>query len=245
MRHVGRCGLDLRFGHGLLGLGRLQHLVRGIDQRTRLVGLALGDELFFDQALFTLQVAPGFVQVDLRPRDLGPAGGSRGLGRQDSSPRSVHVGLGGTHTVFKGFRINLRDQLTSLDLGIKVDQQVADLARHLGAHRYLGDRVDGPAGRYRRLQTAAFNLRRAVLHGVGLGTLPPPPPAARQQNSDHQWRDQGSLLHTRILGKPHQTLVVTGYGPCKAGAKQPRRATSGLLAPSFEARPELYAKRSG
>ena len=239
--HVGLRAFNLRLGHAGLCLHLLEGFGGGVDQRTGLVALALGDELFLHQALLTLLVALGFNQIDLRARHRRPAGRGIGLRRHDGGACGVHIGLGRAHAVFKGFGVNHCKELPGLDLGVEVHQQVLDLARHLRTYRYLRDRVHRATGRHRGLQTAPLNFAGAVLHVSHHRTLQPPPSASAQRRQHHHTNKPVFLFHGLHSRNPRPAWTE---GLVKMRQMKGLRDAFDPLALTFRTHPDAVRRKS-
>src|SRR6202044_2744891 len=140
-----------------------------VDGGLRIVHRRLADEVALHQGLLPLVVAFGIGEIDL---GLGKPGfGIVELGAR-LIERRANIGI-----------VELRDDLTGVDMVAFLDVELHHLCRDLGRHRGLTARHDVARGiEYRargRRSFAGNRVRSDEMYGDGAGARPPPKPKGR------------------------------------------------------------------
>ena len=208
--HGGLRRADLGLRHAHLRLRCFERLLAGVNQGARLVALAHCHKLLVHQHVGTVLAALGLVQVHLRTRHLGLHGHCVGLGGEHGGAGGLVVRLGRANAVLKTLRVDLRQQLPGLDLGVEIHQHVANLTAHLRAHGHQGHRVERATGGHHRLQIAPGDFAGAVLHRRQRRTRPPPHPGASGQKQGQSQRNLRCSFHAFIVGSGDDTGSPAG-----------------------------------
>jgi len=117
------------------------------------------------------------------------------LDRRMMLEASVHIGGGLTDLGLEALRVDAGNDLALLDLVVVVDQQLSDLARHLGANADLHHRPHRAGRRHHGLQRALLELGKLeLLRLVGRFQGPPGADGYRRQGRGSH-RDPHLLRH--------------------------------------------------